>query len=119
MTGPEDAAAAAAVALLAESALCYRLAAQSATVDGRPDAANLFRSIADEKTGHVFAVIGEVRDPAGTALALRLTAAAECRTADWLEQQAATIDDNDIAALFVRIAAATRAQAARLAEHHD
>jgi rubrerythrin len=106
-------------ARVAEASMCHRWAAQQAALAGQPAAAALFRSIADAKIGHAFALIAEFRDPPELALSLRLSIAAELAEADRLEQHAASTSAKGLGAtakIYMRIAAACRAQAGRLAE---
>lgn len=116
--GTEVATVTAAMAAAARS-VSYRWSAARADVEGRPEVAALFRSIADAKLGHAIAMLGEFRDAPASDLALRLAVAAEGDLAEQLERWAGeAIDEGHeaSAALFGRQAAACRAQAARFAE---
>lgn len=108
----------AAMAAAARS-VSYRWTAAQADVEGRPDVAALFRSIADAKLGHAIAMLGEFRAAPSSSLGLRLAVAAERDLAEQLERWAGEATDEGLepaAALFTRQAAACRAQADRFAE---
>lgn len=106
----------------------YLYFAQKADVEGHPEVAALFRSVADGETGHAFGVLdflAEVGDPVtgdpigATADNLRAAVASEAREADaTYPEYAATARAEgfeDVAEWFETLARAERSHATRFA----